>query len=242
MKPRSYKGPYTSSTLAVEGPSTGNILRILFQPLEPPFPGQSNLPPLRDVTFKCQTETQQVKEQLKMCKDVFQQGITSEFCSFMNSTLVNLETMCAEGRAASLEEVARPFGSFLNSSILSASGNESKREVASAVTFLLQSVELAALMAALWSPEKKTQNMTTEFMAIETLLVRAAGRCDEVFRLRGQEETMDIYCNAVTRADTKGRAKKEEEETRCVHWKFIAGKGTWAEGGCKSLQMNHLQL
>ncbi|CAM5169548.1 unnamed protein product [Eretmochelys imbricata] len=33
-------------------------------------------------------------------------------------------------------------------------------------------------------------------------------------------------------------AKKEEEEARCVHWKFIAGKGTWAEGGCKSLQTN----
>ncbi|CAM5169637.1 unnamed protein product [Eretmochelys imbricata] len=34
------------------------------------------------------------------------------------------------------------------------------------------------------------------------------------------------------------QAKKEEEEARCVHWKFIAGKGTWAEGGCKSLQTN----
>ncbi|EMP41500.1 Putative EGF-like module-containing mucin-like hormone receptor-like 4 [Chelonia mydas] len=128
---------------------------------------------------------------------------TSEFCSFMNSTLVNLETMCAEDRAASLEEVAHPFGSFLNSSILSAGGTESKRDVASAVTFLLQSVELAALTVALRSPEKKTQNVTTEFMAIETLLVPAAGRCDEVFRLRGQEETMDIHCNAVARAATK---------------------------------------
>ncbi|XP_043362695.1 adhesion G protein-coupled receptor E1-like isoform X2 [Dermochelys coriacea] len=257
----------------------------------------------KNVTFKCQTETQQIKEQLKMCKDVFQQGSTSEFCSFMNSTLVNLETMCAEDRAASLEEVARPFGSFLNSSILSIGGNESKREVASAVTLLLRSVELAALTAALRSPEKKTQNMTTEFMAIETLLVPAAGRCDEVFRLRGQNQTMDIHCNAVTRAATKdpwavafisyftlddiinttflkegdlmadeklrnfhlnsrvvsgaigdGRpmnlskpvnftlchrqAKKEEEEARCVHWKFISGKGTWAEDGCKILQTN----
>ncbi|CAM5169651.1 unnamed protein product [Eretmochelys imbricata] len=258
----------------------------------------------KDVTFKCQTETQQIREQLKMCKDVFQQGSTSEFCSFMNSTLVNLETMCAEDRAASLEEIALlPFGSFLNSSILSAGGTESKREVASAVTFLLQSVELAALTVALRSPEKKTQNVTTEFMAIKTLLVQAAGRCDEVFRLRGQEETMDIHCYAVARAATEdpwavafisystldsiinttlldegdliadeklrnfhlnsrvvsgaigdGRpmnlskpvnftlrhrqAKKEEEEARCVHWKFIAEKGTWAVDGCKSLQTN----
>ncbi|XP_043389142.1 adhesion G protein-coupled receptor E3-like [Chelonia mydas] len=121
----------------------------------------------------------------------------------MNSTLVNLETMCAEDRAALLEEVARPFGSFLNSSILSAGGTERKRDMASAVTFLLQSVELAALTVALQSPENKTQNVTTEFMAIEMLLVQAAGRCDEVFRLRGQEETMDIHGNAVARAATK---------------------------------------
>ncbi|XP_043389180.1 adhesion G protein-coupled receptor E3 [Chelonia mydas] len=238
-----------------------------------------------------------------MCKDIFQQGSTSEFCSFMNSTLVNLETMCAEDRAASLEEVARPFGSFLNSSILSAGGTERKRDMASAVTFLLQSVELAALTVALRSPENKTQNVTTEFMAIETLLVPAASCCDEVFRLRGQEETIDIHCNAVARAATEDpwvvafisystlgsiintafldegdlmadekmrnfhlnsrvvsgaigdgtpmnlskpvnftlrhrQAKKEEEEACCVHWKFIAGKGTWAEDGCKSLQTN----
>ncbi|KAG6922065.1 adhesion G protein-coupled receptor E3-like, partial [Chelydra serpentina] len=69
--------------------------------------------------------------------------------------------MCAQDRAVSLEEVAGPFGSFLNSSTLSAGGNESK-EVASAVTFLLQSVEFAALTAALKSPEMKKQNVTTE--------------------------------------------------------------------------------
>nr|XP_042714893.1 uncharacterized protein LOC101941847 [Chrysemys picta bellii] len=258
----------------------------------------------KNVTFKCQTETPQIQEQLEMCKVVFLQGSTSEFCSFVNSTLVNLETMCAQDRAVSLQEVAGPFGSFLNSSTLSAGGNESKREVASAVTFLLQSVELAALTAALKSPEMKKQNVTTESMAIETLLVvPAAGPCDEVFRLSAQEETMDIHCDTVTRAATEdswavafisystldsiidkrflnegdlmaaeklrsfhlnsrvvsgaigdGRpmniskpvnftlrhrqAKKEEEETRCVHWKFRAGNGTWAEDGCTVLHTN----
>lgn len=39
--------------------------------------------------------------------------------------------------------------------------------MASAVTFLLQSVELAALTVALRSPENKTQNVTTEFMGEE---------------------------------------------------------------------------
>ncbi|XP_034647808.1 adhesion G protein-coupled receptor E3-like [Trachemys scripta elegans] len=258
----------------------------------------------KNVTFKCQTETPQIQEQLEMCKDVFLQGINSEFCSFMNSTLVNLETMCAQDRAVSLQEVAGPFGSFLNSSTLSAGGNESKREVASAVMFLLQSVELAALTAALKSPEMKTQNMTTESMAIETLLVvPTAGPCDEVFRLRAQEETMDIHCDTVTRAATEdswavafisystldsimnkrflkggdlmadeklrnfhlnsrvvsgavgdGRfmnlskpvnftlshrqAKKEEEETLCIHWKFITGKGTWSPDGCTTVHTN----
>ncbi|XP_074917301.1 adhesion G protein-coupled receptor E3-like [Chelonoidis abingdonii] len=31
---------------------------------------------------------------------------------------------------------------------------------------------------------------------------------------------------------------KEEEETPCVHWKVIAGKGTWAEDGCTALHTN----
>ncbi|XP_026517737.2 adhesion G protein-coupled receptor E1-like, partial [Terrapene carolina triunguis] len=119
------------------------------------------------VTFKCQTETSQIKEQLEMCKDVFLQGSNSEFCSFMNSTLVNLETMCTQDRAVSLQEVAGPFGSFLNSFTLSTGGNENKREIASTVTFLLQSVELTALTAALMSPEMKTQTVTTESMGEE---------------------------------------------------------------------------
>nr|XP_032636229.1 adhesion G protein-coupled receptor E3-like [Chelonoidis abingdonii] len=238
-----------------------------------------------------------------MCKDVFLRGSNSEFCSFMNSTLVNLETMCAEDRAVSLKDVARPFGSFLNSSTLSVGGKESKGEVASVVTFLLQSVELAALTAALKSPEMKTQNVTTESMAIKTLLIPAADSCDEVFRLRAQNETMDIHCNTVTRAPTEDsvavafisystldsiinkrflneedltadeklrnfhlnsrvvsgavsngnlmniskpvnftlrhrQTKKEEEEAHCVHWKFIAGKGTWSPDGCTVLQTN----
>ncbi|XP_044850896.1 adhesion G protein-coupled receptor E3-like isoform X2 [Mauremys mutica] len=232
----------------------------------------------KNVTFQCQTETSQIKEPLKRCKGVFLRGNNSEFCSFMNSTLVNLETMCAEDRAVSLQEVARPFGSFLNSSTLSAHGKERKGEVASAVTLLLQSVELAALTAALRSPNNTTQTVTTETMAIETLVVPAAGPCDEVFRLRAQNETMDIHCDTVTRAATEDSwavafisystldsiidkrfldegdltadeklrnfhlnsrvTIKEEEETRCVHWKFIAGKGTWAEDGCTVLHTN----
>uniref|UniRef100_A0A8C4Y6Z0 Uncharacterized protein n=1 Tax=Gopherus evgoodei TaxID=1825980 RepID=A0A8C4Y6Z0_9SAUR len=32
--------------------------------------------------------------------------------------------------------------------------------------------------------------------------------------------------------------KKEEEEAHCVHWKFIAGKGTWSPDGCTILQTN----
>ncbi|XP_044851154.1 adhesion G protein-coupled receptor E3-like [Mauremys mutica] len=216
--------------------------------------------------------------------------------------IVILETMCAEDRAVSLQEASRSFGSFLNNSTLSAGGKESEEEVASAVTFLLQSVELAALTAALKSPEMKKQNATTESMAIETLVVPAAGPCGKV-SLRAQEETMDIHCDTVTRAATEDflavafisystldsiinkrfldegnltadeklrnfhlnsrvvsgavsnrrliniskavnftlrhrQAKKEEEETRCVHWKFIDGKGTWAEDGCTVLETN----
>ncbi|XP_034647800.1 adhesion G protein-coupled receptor E3-like [Trachemys scripta elegans] len=236
-----------------------------------------------------------------MCKDFFLKGNNSELCSFMNSTLVNLETMCAQNKTVSLKDFAQPFGSFLNGVTLSAGGNDRKREVDSAVTFVLQIVELAALTAAL---KNGNQTVTTESMAIETLLVvPAAGPCDEVFRLRALNETMDIHCDTVTKAATEdswavafisyftldsiidkrflnegdlmadeklrnchlnsrvvsgavgdGRlmnlskpvnftlrhrqAKKEEEEALCVHWKFIAGRGFWAEDGCTVLHTN----
>ncbi|XP_067425467.1 adhesion G protein-coupled receptor E3-like isoform X2 [Emydura macquarii macquarii] len=81
----------------------------------------------------------------------------------------------------------------------------SEGEVASAVDVLLQSMETAVLATARRSPERMTQSVTTESMAVQTWLV--TGDCSqdsEVFRLSAHRETMDAHCNTVTGAATQG--------------------------------------
>ncbi|XP_039370925.1 adhesion G protein-coupled receptor E3-like isoform X3 [Mauremys reevesii] len=131
-------------------------------------------------------------------------GRSSSFCSFFNSTLEILMSTFGDGSSAlSLENVTLHFNALLNSTSLWDSGD--KWEVGSAVTVLLQSVELAALATALRSPERTTQNVTTESLAIQTRLV--TGNCSqhsEVFTLSAHEETMDVHCDTVTGAATQG--------------------------------------
>ncbi|XP_039370926.1 adhesion G protein-coupled receptor E3-like isoform X4 [Mauremys reevesii] len=130
-------------------------------------------------------------------------GRSSSFCSFFNSTLEILMSTFGDGSSAlSLENVTLHFNALLNSTSLWDSGD--KWEVGSAVTVLLQSVELAALATALRSPERTTQNVTTESLAIQTRLV--TGNCSqhsEVFTLSAHEETMDVHCDTVTGAATQ---------------------------------------
>ncbi|XP_065275711.1 adhesion G protein-coupled receptor E3-like [Emys orbicularis] len=128
---------------------------------------------------------------------------SSSFCSFFNSTLDILMSVYGDGSAAlSLENVTLRFNALLNSTSLWDGGD--KGDVGSAVTVLLQSVELAALATALRSPERTTQNVTTELMAIQTRLVTGnCSRDSEVFTLRAHEETMDVHCDTVTGAATQ---------------------------------------
>uniref|UniRef100_K7FF57 Uncharacterized protein n=1 Tax=Pelodiscus sinensis TaxID=13735 RepID=K7FF57_PELSI len=101
-----------------------------------------------------------------------------------------------------LSETTRSFNSFLNRTSLGSSIGEG--EVALAVTVLLQSVERVALAAALQSPGRMTQKMSTESIAIETRVI--TGNCSqhsEVFRLSAQGETMEVHCTTVTHAATQ---------------------------------------
>ncbi|XP_034647874.1 adhesion G protein-coupled receptor E3-like [Trachemys scripta elegans] len=124
---------------------------------------------------------------------------SSSFCSFFNSTLNVLMSTCRDGNATlSLEKSILQFNTLLNSTSLWDGGD--KGDVGSAVTVLLQSVELAALATALRSPER-TQNVTTESMAVQTRLVTGnCSRDSEVFSLTAHEETMDVHCDTVPRA------------------------------------------
>ncbi|CAM5169620.1 unnamed protein product [Eretmochelys imbricata] len=128
----------------------------------------------------------------------------SSFCSFFNSTLEILTSTCGDGSATlSLEDATRSFNSLLNSASLWK--GRDKQEAGWAVTVLLQSVELAALAAALRSPERTTQNVTTESLAIQTRLVTGnCSRDSEVFTLSAHNDTMEVHCDTVTGAATHG--------------------------------------
>ncbi|XP_044846620.1 adhesion G protein-coupled receptor E3-like isoform X1 [Mauremys mutica] len=131
-------------------------------------------------------------------------GESSIFSSFFNSTFDILMSMFGDGNVTlSLENATLPFNSVLNSTSRLDGGG--KGEVVSAVTFVLQTMELSTLAIALQSPERTTQDVTTESLAIQTRLV--TGNCSqhsEVFTLRAHEETMDMHCDTITGAATQG--------------------------------------
>ncbi|XP_043388985.1 adhesion G protein-coupled receptor E3 isoform X6 [Chelonia mydas] len=135
---------------------------------------------------------------------VKQSSGNSSCCNFFNSTLEILMSTCGDGSATlSLENTTRSFNSLLNS--VSLWEVRDKQEVGSAVTVLLQSVELAALATALRSPERTTQNVTTESLAIQTRLVTGnCSRDSEVFTLSAHNDTMEVHCDTVTGAATQG--------------------------------------
>ncbi|XP_065432178.1 adhesion G protein-coupled receptor E3-like isoform X2 [Chrysemys picta bellii] len=155
-------------------------------------------------SINCSSEFEGIKETCRnFSLPVNRSSGSSSFCSFFNSTLNVLMSTCRDGNATlSLEESILRFNTLLNSTSLWDGGD--RGDVGSAVTVLLQSVELAALATALRSPER-TLNMTTESMAVQTRLV--TGNCSqdsEVFTLRAHEETMDVHCDTVPRAATQG--------------------------------------
>ncbi|TFJ96576.1 organic cation/carnitine transporter 7-like [Platysternon megacephalum] len=173
-------------------------------------PGKENFIPASENTCRapsinCSSQFEGIKETCRnFSLPVNQSGGSSCFCSFFNSTLNILMSTCGDGNATlSLENATLRFNALLSSTSLWDGGD--KGDVGSAVTVLLQSVELAALAIALQSPERTTQNVTTESLAIQTQLV--TGNCSQhrkVFRLRAHNETMDVHCDTVTGAATQG--------------------------------------
>ncbi|XP_039370875.1 adhesion G protein-coupled receptor E1-like isoform X5 [Mauremys reevesii] len=130
-------------------------------------------------------------------------GESSNFSSFLNSTFDSLMSMFGDGSATlSLENATLPFNSVLNRTSRLEGGG--KDEVVSAVTFVLHTVELSTLAIALRSPERTTQDVMTESLAIQTRLV--TGNCSqhsEVFTLSAHEETMVVHCDTVTGTATQ---------------------------------------
>ncbi|XP_074836425.1 adhesion G protein-coupled receptor E3-like [Carettochelys insculpta] len=151
------------------------------------------------------TELERIKER---CRNLSWQGElssgNSSFGSFFDSTVRILRSVCKDGSSAlSLEEVIHALNSSLNRSSYWANGG--KEEVAEAVTFLLQVVEVAALDDALRSPGNITQKAVTHSVAIETrLITRNNCRPDsEPLRLSAYGESMTVHCDTVLGATTQ---------------------------------------
>ncbi|XP_067390114.1 adhesion G protein-coupled receptor E3-like [Emydura macquarii macquarii] len=157
-----------------------------------------------DPCYNSSAELERIKERRRNCPLQGElSSSSSSFCSFLNSTLEILtSTWGARSAALSLEKEIHTFSTIMNNTSIWNSTSEG--DVALAVDFLLQSVEMATLATARRSPGNMTQSVTTESMAVQTRLV--TGNCsqdNEIFRLSAHGETMDIHCDTVTGAATQ---------------------------------------
>ncbi|XP_050771922.1 LOW QUALITY PROTEIN: adhesion G protein-coupled receptor E3-like [Gopherus flavomarginatus] len=149
-------------------------------------------------------ETRSIQEYINICssKATCINTIGSYRCKCWAGYVLSTRnsTMCEGLFLSCPQNMTLCFNALLNSTSLW----DSRHGQGSAVTVLLQSVELAALATALRSLERTTQNVTTESLAIQKWLV--TGNCSqhsEVFKLRAHEETMDVHCDAVTGVATQ---------------------------------------
>ncbi|XP_074833347.1 adhesion G protein-coupled receptor E1-like [Carettochelys insculpta] len=174
-----------------------------------PFPG-TNESSYEETPPHCRSGFTEENDHLKMCLNGSQQfhldhRKNSSFCWLVNSTLSFLTPACENiSLMTSLEETAVSFQHIFDSSLWRM---ESKEEVASAATLLLQSLGSAAVTAALTSPKNQTQTVTTKFTAIQTKLTdENCSLQSEVLQFSANEDRMDLHCTAVTAADMKGPA------------------------------------
>ncbi|XP_025037135.2 adhesion G protein-coupled receptor E2-like isoform X3 [Pelodiscus sinensis] len=159
----------------------------------------------------CRSGFTKGKDYMKRCLNGSQQvpldnRQASLFCSLVNFTLSLLTPACENvSLTTSLKETAASFRHVLVDSSLWSM--ESREEVASAATLLLQSLGSAAVTAALAAPENQTQTATTKLMAIQTKLTdENCSRQSDILQLTAHGDSLEIDCTAVTAADTKGPA------------------------------------
>ncbi|XP_030418541.1 adhesion G protein-coupled receptor E2-like isoform X3 [Gopherus evgoodei] len=220
-----------------------------------------------DIPLHCRSGFARENDYVKMCLNGSQQinldnRKNSSFCSLVNSTLSLLTPACENvSLTTSLEETAASFEHVLADSSLWSL--ESKEEVASAATLLLQSLGSAAVTAALTSPENQTQTATTKLMGsaavafisyvgLESLL---GGRFlqDENRESEARPEQVHVNSRVVSASTSTWKKKPSspinltfrhlEDKTLldraiCVHWNSAGQDGVWSPQGCQHLHSN----
>ncbi|ELK06770.1 EGF-like module-containing mucin-like hormone receptor-like 3 [Pteropus alecto] len=102
-----------------------------------------------------------------------------------------------------LQQVVENFESLLINKTLWETGE--KREVASMITSILQTMESSVLETALKTPNQEIQKVQNSTMAIETRVV--TDNCSEerkIFNLNVQMNSLDIHCNDIIQGNVQG--------------------------------------
>ncbi|XP_053098428.1 adhesion G protein-coupled receptor E3-like isoform X1 [Hemicordylus capensis] len=141
-------------------------------------------------------------ENANMCLNATKQNDSNHnYCLAMRSTISILQSACENGRSsASLKETAKSFDTFSNA----LSQIKMKNEIVSAVTFALKGVSTTALTTALASPDKPTQTITSELVAIQTHLIsKEQISKNQILKLEARGDRMAIHPSAVTNSVAK---------------------------------------
>ncbi|XP_039766360.1 adhesion G protein-coupled receptor E3-like isoform X2 [Ornithorhynchus anatinus] len=125
---------------------------------------------------------------------------SNQICSHLR----RLSQGCGYGNAAlSLQEITN-FSNALSNNIFQVIPGRKERKT-QLVTLFLESVQSAAFSAALRLSTNETLREETEFMGIETRIVKGACTAEnEIFHLMAKNESLKIHCSTVYREDLEG--------------------------------------
>ncbi|XP_019369277.1 PREDICTED: adhesion G protein-coupled receptor E3 [Gavialis gangeticus] len=162
-----------------------------------------------EIPFHCQQDSGKNEEYVKKCLNGSENSVQgsmkdSAFCSLMHSTLEIFKSSC--GNASSTSSLKNTVASFDKAIANISLKTLDNKEVASAATLILQGVSSTALMAALDSPENKTQTVTTNQMVVQTKLVDNCTSQTNALRLDSQKNTIDIDCADITEDNSQESA------------------------------------
>ncbi|KAJ6659504.1 hypothetical protein lerEdw1_018739 [Lerista edwardsae] len=126
-------------------------------------------------------------------------GDKSLYCSALASTFQHLQSACdGNSSATSLEDTAESFENLVNRSL---SSIETKEEIVSVVTLVLESLSSIALRRAYASPNNSDQTVVTDSIVIQTQLINKEHILqNKTVRFDAQGDQMDIHAGAVTSA------------------------------------------
>ncbi|XP_065275294.1 adhesion G protein-coupled receptor E3-like [Emys orbicularis] len=169
-------------------------------------PGDSHTLNCTENLLSCQPRILHGDDFKSLCGNSTQHGNqqSNPLCTFLNQTSKSLESACGNGnQSVPLKEVSTSIDLLFNATAQQTNG--SKKDVALVAKMFLQSVESAALVAALTSPGNETQTITGDTMTIAALRVTDnCSRAGKMIELNADNELMSIDCTTVVGASEAG--------------------------------------